>query len=138
MNRNITLTWQQGVHFIAEDEQKNEVHVDGSSELGGENQGMRPMMMALVGLSGCASIDIVGILNKSKQAFSAFVVEVHATRREEIPKIFSAIHLTFKLQGRLDEKRVNHAIKLSVEKYCSVAAMLNQSADITYSTEITN
>lgn len=132
----IILTWQNNVHFIAEDDSNNSISIDGSPQIGGQNQGTRPMMMVLMGLASCASMDIVSILNKSKQSISYFKVEVNARRHHEIPRVFTDIHLNFILQGTLDEKKVQRAIKLSVEKYCSVASMLNKTANITYSTHI--
>ena len=134
----IKLQWQKGVHFIAEDRESNQVSIDGSLEIGGDNQGTRPMMMVLMGLASCASMDIVTILNKSKQVFDDFSVKVKAQRSDDIPKVFTKIHLEFIICGKVEQKRFSHAVKLSVEKYCSVAEMLNRSAEITYATKIIN
>jgi putative redox protein len=132
----IQLEWKNGVHFVASDQEKNQISVDGSAEIGGNNQGTRPMMMVLMGLASCASMDIVTILKKSRQPFEQFNVKVFAKRSNDIPKVFTEIHLLFTVKGEVESKRLDAAVSLSVEKYCSVATMLNKTAKITYSTTI--
>jgi putative redox protein len=95
------------------------------------------MEMLLLGLGGCASFDVVSILHKSRQQISDCEVEVEAQRADEIPKVFTSIHLHFIVSGRnLDENKVDKAIALSADKYCSASRMLEKSATITHDFEI--
>ncbi len=94
---------------------------------GGRGDDLRPMQTLLAALASCSSIDIISILRKSKQAFSNFNVVITGTRTESIPQVFTRIQLTFQLTQTntpLDEGKVRRAIELSLNKYCSVAAML--------------
>ena len=110
--------------------EKHSVITDAPINKGGGGQGLRPMELILAGLASCSSFDIISILQKSKQPIKEFTVEIQAKRREQIPQIFSEINLIFKLKGKIDEKKLAHAIELSVYKYCSVAEMLKHSTKI--------
>jgi Predicted redox protein, regulator of disulfide bond formation len=119
--------------FMANAESGHALVMDGSTEIGGHNLGARPMEMLLMGLGGCASIDVVMILQKSRQAIQHCVVEIQAERADTDPKVFTKIHLHFMVSGNaLDPKRVAHAISLSAEKYCSASVMLGKTAEITH------
>jgi putative redox protein len=101
-------------------------------------QGVSPLQMLLLGVGGCASVDVVMILKKARQDIVDCVCEIDYKRRDEMPRIYTHIHLTFKISGRnVAEKHVERAIALSAEKYCSAAAMLEKAAEITHSFEIT-
>ncbi|XXK28069.1 OsmC family protein [Arenicellales bacterium nBUS_45] len=115
----------------------HQVLMDRSPEVGGQNLGARPMEMLLLSLGGCTIIDVVLILRKSRQAFSDIRIDIDAKRSDEIPKIFTHIHLHFVVTaGEIDEKRVARAISLSAEKYCSASKMLDSVAEITHDFEI--
>ena len=107
--------------------------LDGPQSLGGKNEGLRPMELILGGLAGCSAFDILSILKKSKQPVEDIQVEIKANRREEVPKIFTDIHLSYKVTGKISEKQLQRAINLSVEKYCSVSKMLEPKVKITTS-----
>jgi putative redox protein len=95
------------------------------------------MEMLLLGMGGCASFDVVLILNRSRQAISDCVAEIEAERAEQDPKVFTAIHVHFIVTGKaLNEKRVARAVELSAEKYCSASIMLGKTATITHDYEI--
>ena len=99
--------------------------MDGPEDAGGKDAGFRPMELLLMGVGGCTSFDVVQILKKSKQDIHACWVEIEAERRDEVPQVFTRIHLKFVLEGRnLSEARVERAIALSAEKYCSASMML--------------
>ena len=90
-----------------------------------------------MGLGGCSSIDVVMILQKSRQDIRDCVVEISARRADQDPKVFTEIHLHFVISGKaLDPKRVAHAIGLSAEKYCSASIMLGKTAVITHDYEV--
>ncbi|MDA8113841.1 MAG: OsmC family protein [Acidithiobacillus sp.] len=123
--------------FVAEADSGHALVMDGSVEIGGRNLGPRPMELLLMGLGGCSSIDVVMILQKSRQDIRDCVVEISARRADQEPKVFTEIHLHFVVSGKvLDPKRVAHAIDLSAEKYCSASIMLGKTAVITHDYEI--
>ena len=118
-------------------ESGHQVVMDRSPDVGGQNLGSRPMEMLLLGLGGCAMIDVVLILRKARQAFTDIRVEINAERPREVPKVFTRIHLHFVVAGKqLDPRRVDRAISLSAQKYCSATKMLDSVAQITHDFEI--
>jgi len=131
------VKWLDHMSFVGESGSGHSVVMDGAPEYGGRDLGIRPMEMLLLGLGGCSSFDVVSILKKSKQHFVDCEVEVTAQRAETHPKVFTTIHLHFKLSGEnLSEKKVQRAIELSAEKFCSASIMLGKTADITHDYEI--
>ena len=99
--------------------------MDGPESSGGQDAGFRPMELILLGVGGCTSFDVVEILRKAKQTVNACWVELEAERREEVPQVFTRIHMKFFVEGEdLSEARVARAISLSAEKYCSASMML--------------
>ena len=131
------IKWIEGVSFAGQSESGHTVVMDGPPDSGGKNLGVRPMEMLLLGMGGCTAFDVVHILRKSRQPISDCVAEVDATRADTDPKVFTRIHVHFILSGKgLDPKRVDQAIKLSAEKYCSASIMLGKVADVTHDFEI--
>lgn len=105
-------------------------------ELSGDGLAVGPMESLLSAIAGCSTIDIVMVLKKMRQNLQDVKVEVTGTRREEIPQLFTKIHMHYKLIGGIKDKKAKEAIDLSVEKYCSVSKMLEKTAEITTSYEI--
>lgn len=131
------IKWVQDATFLGESGSGHAVVMDGPPDYGGRNLGVRPMEMLLLGLGGCASFDVVLILNRSRQAISDCVAEIEAERAAQDPKVFTAIHVHFIVTGKaLSEKRVARAVQLSAEKYCSASLMLGKTATITHDYEI--
>ena len=128
----------QGVHFEASSELSSiKVNIDGPDSIGGEGKGVRPMELVLMALGSCSVFDLTTILQKQRQDLQDIQVEVQGDRREEIPNIFTKIHIAFKLKGDIDEAKAQKAAELAVKKYCSVHDMLaNGGIDITYSIQI--
>ena len=127
----------KAVHMKATNEDGAAIHIDGSSIVGGENNGFRPMQLLLAGLGSCSSIDIISILKKQKQPLEDIRVLVDGEReKDKTPSLFKDIHIHFILQGNLDEKKVKRAVDLSMNTYCSVTKTLEKTAKITYSFEI--
>ena len=113
------------------------VLMDGPPDHGGENNGPRPMEMLLLGMGGCASFDVVHILRKRRLDVSDCVCEIEAERANQEPKVFTKIHLHFKVSGEgIAEKAVARAVELSAEKYCSASIMLGKTAEVTHSFEL--
>ena len=131
------IKWVQDATFLGESGSGHAVVMDGPPDYGGRNLGVRPMEMLLLGMGGCASFDVVLILNRSRQAITDCVAEIEAERAEQDPKVFTAIHVHFIVTGKqLNEKRVARAVELSAEKYCSASIMLGKTATITHDYEI--
>jgi putative redox protein len=111
-------------------------YIDAAEAIGGHNAGARPMELMLMSLGGCSGIDVIEILKKQRQQLDQIDISVEGKRADSIPAVFTEIHLHFRLEGILDEKKVKRAIDLSLGKYCSAAAMLCKTAQITSSYEI--
>ncbi len=133
-----TVRWTgEGMAFLAETGSNHLVAMDGAPEGGGRNLAPRPMEMVLLGTGGCSAYDVVVILKKSGQQVTGCEVKLSAERAETDPKVFTRIHMHFTVRGRaLKKNLVEHAIRLSHEKYCSATAMLMRSAEITKDFEI--
>lgn len=131
------IKWVDGMTFVGETGSGHGVIMDASPDIGGRDLGARPMEMILLGLGGCTSIDVLMILKKQRQKVTDCWVEIEGERREDIPKVYVNIHSHFVVTGRgLDPAKVERAIQLSAEKYCSVAAMLEKTATMTHDFEI--
>ncbi len=127
----------EGVSFVGQSESGHSVVMDGAPESGGKNLGVRPMEMLLLGLGGCSAFDVVHILRKGRQQVTDCVAEIDATRADTDPKVFTKIHVHFVVTGKnLDPKRVEQAVHLSADKYCSASIMLGKSAEITHDFEV--
>ena len=123
----------EAVHFEAVNESGFKIAIDGSPAIGGENKGARPMELLIMGLGGCSGIDIISILKKMKQHVEDFSISIEADREQgKEPSLFEKIHVLFTLKGDLDPAKVEKAVQLSMDKYCSVAKTLEKTATITY------
>ena len=127
------IKWVEGVSFVAETESGHAMVVDGAPSAGGRNLGPRPMELVLAGAAACTAFDVVWILKKARQAVSDCIVEADAERATEEPKVFTRIHLIYRLRGKgLQRAQVERAVKLSKEKYCSATAMLAKTAEVSF------
>ena len=126
----------KAVHLEATNEDGNKVQIDGAPKIGGENLGVRPMQLLLMGLGGCSSMDILSILEKQKVELDDFNIEVDSERdTENTPSLFTDIHVRFTFKGKdLDAKmkKIERAVNLSMDKYCSVTRILEKTAKITH------
>ena len=126
-----------GMTFLAETGSNHVVAMDGAPDGGGRNLAPRPMEMVLLGTGGCTAYDVVVILKKSNQDVTGCEVKLEAERAPTDPKVFTRIHMHFVVRGRsLKRNVVEHAIRLSHEKYCSASAMLGKTAEMTTDFEI--
>jgi len=123
----------EAVHFEAVNSAGKKVSIDGSAAIGGENKGVRPMEMVIMGLGGCSSIDVGLILKKQKQHVEAYKLDIKAERYDELPKAFKSIDLHFHLWGDLQDQKVERAIDLTLTKYCPVVLSLSDKIKITSS-----
>jgi putative redox protein len=130
----ITIKKQESYyHMQASNEDGNTLEMDGSKEIGGEGKGMRPMQLLLSAVGGCSSIDVLLMLKKQKQVVESFEVEVEGdTEKVEEHRIFKTIVIHFKITGQVDIEKAEKAVRLSLEKYCSVSKILEPTASISY------
>lgn len=97
-----------------------------------DQEGLSPMEMTALSVVGCSSIDILTILEKQKQDIDAFSAEIDAERADDPPRVFTALHMHYVLDGDVPPEKVRRAIELSLDTYCSVSNMVDQTATITY------
>ena len=131
------IKWIENVAFLGETESGHTLLMDGSPEAGGRNLGPRPMETVLIGTGACSAFDVVHILKKAREPITDCVVEIAAERAPTDPKVFTAIHFHFIVTGAgLNPAKVERAIKLSAEVYCSASAMLAKTANVTHDFKI--
>ncbi|MEX2246565.1 MAG: OsmC family protein [Dehalococcoidia bacterium] len=136
MASHAAIRWVEGHRLVAADEFGASIVID-SKEEDHEPQGFRPVTLLLASLAGCVAYDVVEILQKQRQTFTALAIDVQGEQDADPPWTFRRIHMTFTLRGEgLDRAKIEHAVQLSEEKYCSVAATLRPNATITTSVVI--
>jgi putative redox protein len=133
-----TVRWSgEGMSFLAETGSNHLVTMDGAADGGGRNLAPRPMEMVLLGTGGCTAYDVVVILKKSGQDVTGCEVKLTAERASTDPKVFTKIHMHWTVRGRaLKRNLVEHAVRLTHEKYCSATAMLSKTAEVTRDFEV--
>jgi len=133
-----TVQWVDGVRFLAESGSGHTVTIEGPESHGGRNAGIRPMELLLLGVGGCASFDVLTILQKSRQAVSHCVARLEAERADAVPAVFTRINMHFEVTGHdLKEAAVERAVTLSAEKFCSASIMMQAAGvEMTHSFSI--
>jgi putative redox protein len=121
------VLWTDALRFVGEASSGHGIVVDGDMKSGNS-----PMELVLVGLCGCTGYDVASILRKKREPFTSLEVRAEADRAIEPPTVYTEIRLRYRVGGKVSHKAVEDAVRLSEEKYCSVAAMLRKSAKITY------
>ena len=122
-----TARWSGQLQFAGTGNSGHPMLMDGESKAGNS-----PMELVLVALCGCTAYDVVSILQKKREPFTAVEVSAEAEKASNPPRVFTGIKLQYRVAGKVARKAVEDAVRLSEEKYCSVAAMLNKTARITY------
>jgi putative redox protein len=121
------VNWQQNMTFIGTANSGFPVKMDADESAGGNNEGVRPMELLMLGLAGCTAMDVISILRKKRQAVTQFDVRVDAQRAVEHPKVFTKAVITYVIIGNhIEETAVLRAIELSATKYCPAHFMLGQ------------
>lgn len=128
-----TVKWTGAEEFAGVTPSGHTVRFDADRK---HNAAPGPMEMLLSALGVCSLVDVVQILRKKRQKLQSLEVGVSGERADQIPAVWAKIEMVYKLGGELDEKAVRDSIELSQNKYCSVAAMLRKTAQITYRYEI--
>jgi len=131
------VKWVQDRMFLGESGSGHTIVMDGAPDSGGRNMGVRPMETILIGMGGCTAFDVVHILEKSREAIEDCVADITAERAEDDPKVFTKIHVKFTVTGKkLNPEKVERAVHLTAEKYCSASIMLAKTAEITHEIKI--
>jgi putative redox protein len=131
-----TITWMKDRTFTGQTESGHSI-VIGTAHEGGPKPGPSAMELVLMGAGSCSAWDVVEILQKGRERVEDVIVELDADRAPEPPKVFTRLHLHFVVKGRgLSQAKVERAIALSVEKYCSAVAMLQKTATVTHDFEV--
>jgi putative redox protein len=125
------LKWIEQMRFEGKATSGHTVITDADSKVGNS-----PMELVLIALCGCTATDVVSILQKKREPFTAVEVSAEAEKAPDPPRVFTAINLLYRVSGKVSRKSVEDAVRLSEEKYCSVSAMLSKSAKITYQIEL--
>lgn len=127
-----SAAWTDNERFVGMATSGHAIVVDAAKEKTGNS----PMELVLIGLCGCTASDVVSILQKKRQPFTAIEVRAEAERAPEPPMVYTSIDVHYRVKGNVDRKAVEDAVRLSEEKYCSVSLMLQKTAKITYDIEI--
>ena len=109
--------------------------IDGSPEIGGKNKGLRPMQLLASSIAGCASIDILLILRKQKIELTHFSIEIESKRADAVPAIYEEVNLIFTVNKEVNKEKLERAIKLTLEKYCSVSSSLKEDINVIFETK---
>ena len=121
------VSWQGKMTFNGTADTGFTVPLGASPQVGGDNDGFRPMELIAVGLAGCTAMDVISILSKKRQAVTDFEVQVHAQRADEHPKVFTQARIEYFISGHgIQEEAVLRAMELSATRYCPAQAMFNQ------------
>jgi len=126
-----SVNWTDKDRYVGEATSRHSIVMDTASEKSANT----PMELVLLGLCGCTASDVVGILRKKREKFTGLEVRAKAERAEGYPAVYTTIHLTYIIRGEVSKKAMEDAVRLSKEKYCSVSAMLEKTAKITYTIE---
>lgn len=133
----VKITWEGKMKFVGTDETGFKIPMDASAIYGGKNEGVRPMELMLMSLGGCTGIEVGHILNKMRVKYDQLDIEVNGNRVEDHPKVFSDIHVVYRFKGEdIPIQKVNKALQMAEQVYCSAANMMNKVAKITYAIEI--
>lgn len=126
---NSKVIWKHGMSFDGTADSGFNVALGALPDVGGDNDGFRPMELIAIGLAGCTAMDVISILMKKKQEVKAFEVKVHANRAGEHPKVFTHLVIEYIVQGEdISREAVERAVQLSAEKYCPAQAMFKKIA----------
>lgn len=125
------VIWKNRMSFNGTSDSGFTVPLGTTPEVGGDDDGFRPLELLAVGLAGCTAMDVISILSKKRQDVKSFEVNVHADRQEEHPKVFTHITIEYVLSGNnLSREAVERAVQLSAEKYCPAQAMFAKIVSI--------
>ena len=121
------VVWNGRMTFTGSADSGFPVKLGTDADVGGDDDGPRPMELIAIGLAGCTAMDVISILSKKRQQVTGFEVQVHAERAEEHPKVFTEARIEYRFTGQnIDEAAVVRAIELSAKRYCPAQAMFSK------------
>ena len=126
-----SVNWTDHERFVGLATSRHSIVMDAASD----KTASSPMELVLLALCGCTASDVVGILGKKREAFTGLEVHAQAERAADYPAVYTEIKLTYRVRGSVSHKAMEDAVRLSKEKYCSVSAMLEKTAKITFRIE---
>jgi putative redox protein len=126
-----TVNWTDNERFVGAATSRHAIVIDA----GAEKTANSPMELVLLALCSCTASDVVGILRKKREPFTGLEVAAKAERADRYPAVYTSIHMSYTVHGQVSKKSMEDAVRLSKEKYCSVSAMLEKTAKITYTIE---
>ena len=126
-----SVSWTDNERYVGSATSRHSIVMDTAAE----KTANTPMELVLIALCGCTASDVVGILRKKREKFTGLEVRAAAERANAYPAVYTSIHLTYLVHGQVSQKAMEDAVRLSKEKYCSVSAMLEKTAKITYTIE---
>ena len=131
------VVWQDRMSFTGTADTGFKLPLGASPQVGGDNDGFRPLELIAIGLAGCTAMDVISILRKKRQDVSGFEVQVHAEQADEYPRVFTQVKVVYLISGRdINPKAVERAIELSATRYCPAQAMLEKSVEIEHTYQI--
>ncbi|MEE8121692.1 MAG: OsmC family protein [Anaerolineales bacterium] len=131
------ITWSKRLSFIGEADTGFSVPLGANPQVGGDNDGFRPMELIAIGIAGCTAMDVISILQKKRQNVTAFEVQLRSQQAQDHPRVFTQIKIEYLISGHdIDETGVQRAIELSENKYCPAQAMFNEILPIKLSYKI--
>jgi len=131
------VRWHKACRFVGQTGSGHTIVMDGPATSGGSNLGPRPMEMLLLGLGGCTAFDVIQMLHKARQKVLDCTVDIDAERADEVPRVYTKIHVHFRVYGLgLSERHISRCVSMSADKYCSASIMLSKTAEITHDYEI--
>ena len=126
-----SVNWTDKERYVGAATSRHSLVMDTATE----KTASSPMELVLIALCGCTASDVVGILRKKREPFTGLEVRAKGDRADGYPAVYTTIHLTYVVRGEVSKKSMEDAVKLSKDKYCSVSAMLEKTAKITYTIE---
>lgn len=132
----VSLRRESGAKFTATNAAGNTLVIDGPPDVGGKGEGMRPMEVLLASLASCSAVDVLLIMQKQRQPLADLDVEVTGLRADAVPAVYTDIDLVFTGGGAIELDKLQRAVELSAEKYCSVSRMLEPKVKITFSARL--
>ena len=132
-----TVIWKQGLTFTGTADTGFQVPLGANPDVGGDNDGFRPLELMAISLAGCTAMDVISLLQKKRQQVTGFEVRVHAERATDFPRVFTKMDVVYIVTGKaVEEAAVERSIELSVTKYCPAQAMLSKAVEINHSHQI--
>ena len=131
MTNIVTTEWQNDMVFESDNSSGHKIKIDTEQEFGGTNSGLRPKELMLTSLSGCTALDVASLLKKMKVTLDDFKIITTGELTDEHPKHFHKVKVDYHFYGKeMNEKKIEKAVNLSIERYCGVFKMFRQFAEV--------